>query len=114
MAEIPYKYLVDKENGVVDGRDFAVKCMKHAYRLLGAYADDDPETYRKLIHVTQVIAQTELAMERDSDTDPEIPDLMIVVEENDPAKATGRFQKHLVDTAQATRNLITMAEGSGA
>ena len=114
MAEIPYEYEIDEKNGVVDGRDFALKCMMHAYELLGAYAGGDDSTYYKLIFATERMAHTELAMRRDSEKDGEIPVLSIVVDEEDPAKAATRFEQHLADTADRTRNLVETAENMGA
>jgi hypothetical protein len=91
-----------------------LKCMMYAYQLLGAYAGDDPETYRKLIHITSHMAHLELHMHNDPDEDGEVPKLSVVLDTKDPDEAERRLQKHLADTADRTRNLISMAEGRGA
>lgn len=113
MAEIPYPYKIDDKNGVVDGRDFALKCMMHAYELLGPYARGDAEVYRKLVRITEHLAELELAMKRDPDKDEEIPRLSIVIDEKDPEDAARRIEQHLNDTADRTEVLLKMAEGRG-
>jgi hypothetical protein len=43
MLELPVAANIDEKNGIIDGRDYAMKCIMLAYRVLGAYADGDAD-----------------------------------------------------------------------
>lgn len=109
MLELPVVAKIDEKNGIIDGRDYAMKCIMLAYRVLGAYADGDEDTYRALKKIIHHQAQLELHMnDEDEPNDLMVPHLM-VSRDTITATPTERWKAHLKDTAPKTKNLLDVA-----
>jgi hypothetical protein len=110
MLELPVVAKLDEKNGIIDGRDYAMKCIMLAYEVLGAYAGGDKETFWKLRKSTHYLAQMEIYMRyEDEPNDDMVPHLYRTLEEY-PGTLTERWDNHLKDTAEQTKALVKMAD----
>lgn len=105
MVDVPFDPKIDSKNSVVDGRDFALKCITHAYRLLGAYANGDRLTYERLKGITEYLAEQEISMQGE-----DVPNLMLVLSDDSSIAAEERWNNHVQDTEQKTQNLLDMSD----
>ena len=105
MTTVPFEPKIDTKNGVIDGRDFALRCMIQAYRLLGAYAQGDRTNYERLKGIIAYRAEMEIHM-----NDEDVPSLMMIADYHGSGSPAERWQQHLTDTANATEVLLSMAD----